>query len=173
VAEAFCEVPTNALGAVSQAMSEIFDQRRSKLSEQDYLQLAMRTLQAVADCAAGKPDAAMRLASAAAAFVGGAGSPGTFEAGLLAKISPEVFAKTGITREGFVAALAAAKLAFQAPHVASPLSIPLFSVQDLIPPGSLPLGLSVGGETGLPIARENRPPPPPPGYQNQGIGKKR
>lgn len=173
VAEAFCEVPTNALGAVAHAMSEIFDQRRSKLSEQDYLQLAMRTLQAVADCVSGKSDAALRLASAAAAFVRGAGAPGAFEADLLAKIAPDVLTKAGITREGFAAALAAAKLALQAPHPASPLSIPLFSVQDLTPPGNLPSGLSVGGETGLPIARENRPPPPPPGYQNQGIGKKR
>jgi len=173
VSAAFCEIPTNALGAVSAAFAEVFDQRRSKLSEPDYLQLAMRTLQAVADCATGKPDAGVRFAYAAAAFVGGAGSPATFEGALLAKLTPEILAKVGLSRDEFVAALAAAKGGIQGQRVASPLAIPLFSVQDLIPPGSVPLGLSVGGETGLPVARENRPPSPPPGYQNQGIGKKR
>jgi hypothetical protein len=164
-AEIFATVPLADLGAVAQAFSDAFSQRRNKLGSDDYLQAALQILQAVANRTAGLPDAASRFAYAVAAFLGGATSPATFEPLLMAKLS-DLLAKIGVTREAFAAALAAARSDMAAnaalmQALFAPLNQRTVWGVIILPPGNM-----LAGEEGPPFVHENRPPR---GYQNQGI----
>jgi len=165
IAEVFAVVRLGDLGAVSKTFSDAFNQRKNNLGNDDYLQVAMQILQAVAARTAGLPDATARFAYAVAMFAGAAGNPAQFEKDLTGKLA-ELLSKVGATTESFAVALAAAKgdMAANAALVQS-LYPALFqkAVWGVI---ILPPGTMLAGEEGPPFVHENRPPS---GYQNSGI----
>ena len=162
VAEVFATVELGDLGAVSEALSDAFNQRKNGLNNEEYMQVALQMLQAVAARTAGLPDAATRFAYAVSVFLDAAGNPTQFESDLMGKISG-LLEKVG-HKDSFGTALAAAR-ADKAGNAA---------LVQTIYPSILqrnawgPIILQTGNLLGLPGVIVNRPPPPG-GYQNQGI----
>ena len=167
LAEEFAVVKLGDLGAVSKTFADAFGQRKNNLSNDDYLQAAVKILQTVAARTAGLPDATNRFAYAVAMFVAAAGNPAQFEQILLGKLA-EVLPKVGATTEAFASALAAAKgdIAANAALVQSlTATLAQRAVWGVI---ILPPGTMLAGEEGPPFVHENRPPPGVPSkYQNQ------
>ena len=165
IAEMFAVVKTGDLGAVSKTFSDAFNQRKNRLGNDDYLQVAMQILQAVAARTAGQTDATARFSYAVAMFVGAAGNPAQFEKDLMGKLAA-LLSKIGATTESFAVALASAKgdLATNAALVQS--LTPALSQKAVWGVIILPPGTMLAGEEGPPFVHENRPPS---GYQNSGI----
>lgn len=165
IAEVFAVAKIGDLGAVSKSFADAFSQRKNSLGNDDYLQVAMQILQAVATRTAGLSDASTRFAYAVAMFVGAAGNPAQFEKNLMGKLA-ELLSNVGPTTESFAVALASAKgdLVTNAALVQS--LTPTLSQKAVWGVIILPPGTMLAGEEGPPFVHENRPPG---GYQNQGI----
>jgi hypothetical protein len=165
IATVFCDTPTNGLAAVTAALADAFGQRRNQLSNENYQQIALGVLTAVANCAAGKPDAGQRFAFAVAAFVEAAVVPAAFEQSILGRIPAEQLVKVGLTPESLATAVQTARRDMGAEKgilaavQKTAGARPVWGVI-ILPPGTM-----LAGEQGPPFVHENRPP----GYQNQGI----
>lgn len=149
LAEVFAVADGDDLGAIAQTFSDAFNRSNNKMDNDKYQQTTLQLLQALAARLKGQADATRRFAYLTAAFVQGAGNPAQFETDLLGRLA-DLLAGIGATKDGFAAALVAAKadMAENAKHTKN-----LFV---------RPLG---GLLYGLPFVHENRPPPRR--YQNQ------
>lgn len=169
VADIFAVVPLADLGTVAQAFSDVFNQRKNSLGNDDYQQMALQTLQAVAARTAGQPGVVTGFAYVVATFVGGAANPAQFEQDLTGKLA-DLLAKMGMTQESLATALAAAKTDMAANAALLQTLYPTLSrktvwgVIVLTPDSLLGWQVTITPPTSTGLRR-----PPPSGYQNQGI----
>ena len=88
IGDVFGKAMVGDLGAVSDAMSDAFNQRKNGLTDEQYAKIELQALKDLARRVAGQPDATERMAYAIAAFDNAAANPGQSHTDLMAKLGP-------------------------------------------------------------------------------------